>query len=424
MKIGSFEEARAVLRTFVPSERQFREAYTLDRMRTLMAALGNPQDNYKVIHIAGTSGKTSTAYYTAALLQQTGVKVGMTVSPHIDEVNERVQINLRPLPERKFCRALGTFIELINNLHIKPTYFELLVAFAFWQFAQEQVGYAVVEVGLGGLLDGTNVVHRPDKLCVITDIGMDHTNVLGSTIPEIAAQKAGIIRPNNVVFSYRQKPAVMAVLREVANSQQAELHEVLIHNPDILPGNLPLFQRRNWYLAHCVVDYVQQRDSLPPISDERQFKSTRVYVPARMEIIRRHNKTLVLDGAHNPQKMAALVQSLQERFPQQKFTILLGLVHGKNLRIKHVLQKLLPITERLIVTSFETEQDLRKYSSRPRKIAEYANDVGLPNVQIVDQPEDAYRVLLEGDSSRALITGSFYLLNHIRPLVFKEKPHD
>src|SRR5690606_38872097 len=121
------------------------------------------------------------------LLAAAGQKVGMTVSPHVYEVNERVQINTKPLAETQFCRELSRFLNIIQSSGVRPTYFELLVAFAYWEFAEQGVDYAVIEVGLGGLLDGTNVVARDDKVCIITDIGFDHTSVLGKTLSAITA---------------------------------------------------------------------------------------------------------------------------------------------------------------------------------------------------------------------------------------------
>lgn len=146
--IENFAEARKVLSAFVPTGKP--APYTLNRMFRLMKLLGDPQENYHVIHVAGTSGKTSTSYYLAALLAKSDKKVGLTVSPHVDEVNERLQINLKPLSEKDYTKALSEFLEIIHKARINPTYFELLIAFAFWEFARQKVDYAVVEVGLGG----------------------------------------------------------------------------------------------------------------------------------------------------------------------------------------------------------------------------------------------------------------------------------
>ncbi len=198
MNIRSIQEAEAALLPYVPLVAELTgKDTTLDRIVPLMKLLGDPQDKLKIIHLAGTSGKTSTAYYMSALLQATGKKVGLTVSPHIDTIAERVQIDGLPLPETEFCRELGIFLDIVEFAEAPPSYFELLYAFALWVFERQQVDYAVVETGMGGLYDATNVASRPDKVCVITDIGFDHTHILGKTLPEIAAQKVGIVHDHN-----------------------------------------------------------------------------------------------------------------------------------------------------------------------------------------------------------------------------------
>ncbi|HET6924268.1 MAG TPA: Mur ligase family protein, partial [Candidatus Saccharimonadales bacterium] len=314
-EVTTFAEAHAALRKYyqVP----LNGPYTLDRMYRLLAAVGNPQDTLRAIHIAGTSGKTSTAYYAAALLQQTGAKVGLTVSPHVDEVNERVQLNLTPLPEAQFCAELTEFLALVEASDITPSYFECMIAFAYWEFARQQVDYAVVEVGLGGLLDGTNTIQRDDKVCVIADIGFDHTEVLGDTLEAIAAQKAGIIQPHNAVFVHPQDEAVMAVFQEACHAKVAELTVV----PDTLPFDslyLPSFQRRNLSLALAAVKYVLQRDGRNPLDDGQIETAARTHIPARMETVKSGGRTFILDGAHNAQKLATLFDDVERRFPGQE----------------------------------------------------------------------------------------------------------
>ena len=184
-QIHTLAEANLALRPFYDYSRT---AYTLDVMKALMEHLGNPQNQLRVLHVAGTSGKTSTAYYCAALLKEAGKKVGLSVSPHVDTVNERLQINGQPMPEAEFCKVLSEFLDVVAESGIKPSYFELLVAMTYWEFARQKVDYAVIEVGLGGLRDGTNVIERADKVCLITDIGLDHTEILGHTLTKITGE--------------------------------------------------------------------------------------------------------------------------------------------------------------------------------------------------------------------------------------------
>lgn len=412
-QIANFEEAHEVLKTYIPQTSQ-REAYTLERMTTLMEKLGNPQNKLKIIHVAGTSGKTSTCYYVASLLQQAGQKVGLTVSPHIDQVNERVQINLVPLSEAQFCHNLTEFLKILNKLSIKPTYFELLVAFAYWEFVRQKVDYAVVEVGLGGLLDGTNVAGREDKICVITDIGFDHMHVLGNELNQISGQKAGIIYPKNQVFMHKQKAEITDVIQAYANKQDASLNVLSNTEPPILDLDiLPVFQRRNWLLAFKVYDFIQKRDALIKLTGKQMLSSLSVKIPARMEEYLINSRAVILDGAHNSQKTEAFVKSFQTKYPNKKAAILLSLKEGKDYRA--VLPLLKPICSRLIITAYETRQDLPVVSMNPHNLAEAANNFGYVDVIVEEDYNKALDILLGLEKEIAIITGSFYLISCVKP---------
>lgn len=421
MSIRSFAQARKVLAKYAPVNVE--ASYTLDRMRELMDFLGNPQDKLKVVHIAGTSGKTSTSYYMTAFLQAAEQKVGLTVSPHIDEINERVQINLVPLNEAKFCSELEAFLKLIEPDKRGVTYFEIFVAFAYWEFVRQKVDYAVVEVGLGGLLDGTNVISSKNKVCVITDIGLDHINVLGDTLTKIAGQKAGIIQPHNHVFSFRQNDEVMDVIQGVVEEKQAHLHVV-----PSLPlesaepvADLPMFQRHNWELARAVYDYLVERDQLPKLDEAELANTTQTYIPARMEIIQYKDKTIVLDGAHNAQKMRALATSLHARFPGTTVATLLAMVNSPSLKVRTDLAPLQSLTNRLYITTFgELKDDYVKQAADPEMLAQRCRDLGFKNVDVLPDPIGAFKTLLKAPEPVLLVTGSFYLMNHIRPLLLKE----
>lgn len=415
MHIHSFVDVDQVLKKYIPPARAMRGNYKLDTMRELMRMLGNPQDSYHVIHVAGTSGKTSTAYYIASQLRQTGKRVGLTVSPHVDKVSERAQIDLEPLDDEQYFREFTEFIASISKYDVNPTYFELLVAFAYWEFARQKVDYAVVEVGLGGLLDATNVVKRTDKVSVLTDIGLDHVDVLGSDISQIAVQKAGIILSGSDVFCLRQTGDVEAVFQRIAANQQARLHIGDYLGPDA-KSSLPLYQQRNWYLANQVVKFLQERDGLLRLNDEQKLKSQQVRVPARMEVIQTSQGILVLDAAHNPQKMQALVPSLLAHFPNQKFAVLLALLRSKDMRLSGILDQLLPITSHLIVTDFVAGQDLRKHSTDPQQIVAACHARGFESVEIIKDTTKAYDVLMKRPERLHLVTGSFYLLHDIHKL--------
>ncbi len=411
--IKTFEDVDEVLAEYIPPLRSFRTAYTLDTMQALMASLGNPQNSYKTIHVAGTSGKTSTAYFMAACLRASGNNVGLSVSPHVDNVNERVQINLQPLDVQRYCTQFSKFISLIEKLDCKPTYFELLIAFAFWQFAEDKVDYAVIEVGLGGLLDGTNVITRFDKVCVITDIGLDHVAVLGNSLSGIAEQKAGISGPGNHVFCFQQSEEIDQAIKKTVEVRGGVLHPQKVPETSPNSAGLALFQMRNYSLAKITYDFVAKRDGLMPLTTEQESSVMSTYIPGRIEIIERNGKTLILDAAHNAQKMQTLVPSIQHKFPHQKFVVLFALLKSNDSKIHDVLKALLPITNHLIIIDFVGRQDLRKRSTSPSTLAHEAKQLGFTAVEILQDTDQAYARLMSLAGSHALITGSFYLLHDI-----------
>ena len=409
-QLHTFDDVQAAMR---PMYDVSKTAYTLDTMRTLMNFLDNPQNKVRVVHVAGTSGKTSTAYYCAALLRAAGQSVGLSVSPHVDTINECVQINGTPLSEAEFCAKMSVFLQKIADAGVKPSYFECMVAMAYWCFAEANLDYAVMEVGLGGLLDGTNVVDRDDKVCVITDIGLDHTEILGDTVAKITAQKAGIIQPYNQVFAYQQSDEIMQVIREVVNEQQAELH-VLNEVPQFAEAaDLPAFQNRNLGLAAMTVSTV-----LGGITSDAIQSAAAQRIPARLErLAMPNNVTLVLDGSHNQQKMQTLFGSLMQLFPDAKPVVLCGFVDGPASRWEEALAVIARHAERVIVTTFASEKDLPKHGVDPVLLAQA---VASSNVDIAENPAQAYELLRASGAPLQVVTGSFYLMNHIRPSALKE----
>jgi dihydrofolate synthase/folylpolyglutamate synthase len=274
----------------------------------------------------------------------------------------------------------------------------------------------VVEVGLGGLLDGTNVINRTDKVSAITDIGLDHVDILGHNLKDIAAQKAGIILPDSDAFCLEQSPEAIDVFKDYAQRQKARLR-VLSQEPTTITSSLPLYQQRNWYLAQVAVAFVLQRDGLPKLTPQQLQHSTLVHIPARMEIIHRGDNIMVLDAAHNPQKMQALIPSLKKQFPGQKFAVLFALLRSKDMRLSGVLNELLPITSHLIVTDFIAGQDLRKHSTPPGEIVAACQQLGFDSVEIIADTKRAYQALKERPEKYRLVTGSFYLLHDMHTMI-------
>lgn len=391
---------------------------TAKRTKQLLDALGNPQEALHVVHLAGTSGKTSTAYYIATLLQKYGCKVGLTISPHIDSLTERVQINGEPISEELFCEYMGEFLAEVKKTAHEPSWFEFMISFAYWVFAKEKVEYAVVETGLGGLHDATNVVARRDKLCVITDIGFDHMHILGNTIGAIAHQKAGIIHEGNGVLMYDQDPEIMQVVRYYVSQQEDA--ELLTFQQERLQGafkgtflpHMPEYQKRNWLLAFATYKYLVRRDGIADVSLQKYAESMAVQVPARMQTMQIKSKTIILDGAHNAQKMRALVDSYIAEYGDAKTTVLLALKQGKE--AKDIAPVIAKIANRVFISRFELTQDMPIQSQDPLAVAKVFADCGL--VATVEWDiETAYQHAIE-KSDRLLITGSFYFIAQLRML--------
>lgn len=388
--------------------------YKLDTMRALMAYLGNPQEQVRVIHVAGTSGKTSTSYYIAALLTAQGYQVGLSVSPHIESVQERTQVNMQLMDEGEYCALMEAFLALIEASDLEPSYFELMVAFSFWVFARRELDFAVMEVGLGGLLDGTNVVSRSDKVCVITDIGLDHQEILGETLGEIAAQKAGIVQAKNDVFMYEQSDEVMGSVKNTVSTSGGVLHIVDKKATDMKNG-LKGFQRRNFGLAVTVV-----RSVVDDLSDDAIEKAAKIIVPARMQLLKMATGVpVIIDGSHNAQKIGALVTSFKEAFPNVRPVLVVSFGHNRQATMSEGLALLREISDSIIVTSFTSHQDARQQSLDTAIVANEARQLGFTDVKEIEAPLDALAAA-SADAEMVLVTGSFYLLRHVRPALHSQ----
>ena len=382
--------------------------YNLDRMVQLMDFLGNPQDSYKTIHVAGTSGKTSTSYFIAGLLKEAGYKVGLTVSPHVDGINERLQIDMRPIECKDYIKYVNKFIKLTDQSGIKSSWFEFITAFAFWYFAKEKVDYAVIEVGLGGFLDATNVIKREDKICVLSDIGFDHMAILGNTLSEIAFQKAGIVHQDNVLITHKQPEEVMDVYKEVCTLKKAFL--LVVDDPKIQNNDFPIYQQRNFNLAYKAYSYLTGRDQIKILKKEQLNKVMSIHIPGRMEKLKHKGKTIIFDGAHNKQKMQTFVESFKKLYPDYKPAILLAVKDGKD--IDQIANCLKPLAGLVITTQYHENQDYRADSWPAHEVSLAFED----KTKTIVEPDykKAFQLLIESDSDPVIITGSFYLISKIK----------
>jgi len=364
----TYPEALQYLEGFLNYEKittyRYREAFSLDRMRRFLERLGSPHRRYPCLHVAGTKGKGSTCAMAASILKAAGFRVGLYTSPHLISFRERIQVDGEPIPEEA---VVSLVCEVKSRASQELTYFEVTTACAFLAFAWEKVDVAVIEVGMGGRLDATNVV-EPD-VTAVTPISLDHMDQLGQTIEKITREKAGILKPNVPVVVASQDPHAGSVLIEESQKRPSPLHwvaeevkvpsvqwdrtgtTVLFKTPEETypPVFLPLLgahQVINASVALRMVElWARAHGGLKPLAASEGF--ARVRWPGRCQFIE-GNPPLLLDGAHNAASAQALKDTVTELFPDQRVSLIFGTSVGKDLR---GMAKILgPWCERLFIT--------------------------------------------------------------------------
>lgn len=443
MTITTFDQAQQFLFDHIPHgvKQEFPGGKGRERMKRLMEILDNPQDKISVIHIAGTSGKGSTATIISALLVATRKKVGLHVSPHILDIRERIQINNQMIAKEAFIEYLNQITPAIDTLTKtsfgSPTYFEILVALAFYTFAKEQVDFAVMETGLGGLYDGTNVIQNSNKLCVITKIGFDHMQILGNTLAEIATQKAGIIHPHNMVLSTWQDPAAGKVIRNTAQQKQAEYFELAPDNVtnitvsekgtsfdfsflDRTYTQLPLslvgaFQAENAAEALAALILLERKGTISLQETALRDALAHLSIPARMDVQHIREHALIIDGAHNPQKMTRFLESLQFILRGQKATFLVAFKKGKD--YEEMLPMIIPFAKKIIATEFFTKSfDMIHFSEDSTAIKQICEQNGFTNVTAIKENDKAFQEALKQEGI-IVATGSLYFSSELYALL-------
>ena len=376
-----------------PSRLKYRE-FNLDRVRDLLCRLGDPHEAYPTVHIAGTKGKGSTAAMVASILTAAGYRTGLYTSPHLHTMRERVAVDSVSITEAAFCEGVMELQSAISRMPAtgeqgRVSTFEAMTALAFWRFAQEQVAYAVVEVGLGGRLDATNVL-RP-QVCAITNISLDHTDLLGETLGAIAGEKAAIIKTDVPVVCAPQPLEVIDVVRRTAegcgapltlmgkdvtwervaggiDGQRAKI-ETKAGAYDVrlpLPGS---FQIENAAIAIGIIEALNGQGANVP-HDAIIRGLAEVSWPGRMEVLARR-PTIVADGAHNPYSLACVLQALQEDVPCRMTTVIFGANRGK--AIPDMLRELSQRPVSVIVT-----QSRHPKASPVEDVVREAEALGIP----------------------------------------------
>ena len=322
----------------------FRPEPGLSRISELMALLGNPQNDLRFVHIAGTNGKGSCAAMTASVFHAAGYRTGLFTSPYLCRFHERMQINGEQISDDALLRALTVVQSTAEKLSQPPTAFELMTAAAFLWFRSERCDIVILEAGLGGRFDATNVINASEA-SVIMNIGLDHTEVLGSSVREIAAEKAGIIKQGCPCVIYQQEEAALSVISAVCREKEAPLTAADFSELKAGSGNLsgqrfsyrnaeyfiPLLganQRKNAAVVIELVSVLRARGWEIPDSALKEGLA-RVSWPARFQLLRK-DPCFVLDGGHNPQCAESVAENLQQYFPAEKHILLTGVLQDKD----------------------------------------------------------------------------------------------
>lgn len=369
----------------------------------MLAAFNNPQNTHKTIHVAGTSGKGTICYFIDAILRAHGKRSALLVSPHVYDLRERIQINGQFIPEKVFLQHLNQLLPLLSSHQQTeglPAYFTIMTMLGFIATADFPLDYVVVETGMGGRLDPTNVIQN-EKYCVLGQIGLDHTEVLGTTFEQIAAEKAGIMQPGSGITALGQKQSVNEVFEQIAKKQTAKLSWVESSGD---------YEIDDYLLAVDAVRNVAARDGWHFNEELVRAAVDDLFIPGRYEQRNIHNRPVILDGAHNPQKLAALSSRIlrEEKAP---CTVILALGDHKDFRGS--LAELKKITSTLICTEFFTHEPRPPKRAIPaQKLADTAKELGFLNIKVVASPVEALHQAARNQET-IVVTGSFYLLGEI-----------
>ena len=400
--ITSYAEVEAVLLARWPESRL---EPSLDRIQALAELLGDPQRAYPVVHLTGTNGKTSTSRMIDTLVRARGLRTGRFTSPHVESMTERISVDGEPLSEEGFVQAyadVAPFLELVDAESDHPlSFFETVVGMAFAAFADAPVDVAVLEVGMGGSWDATNVADG--SVAVITPIAVDHTQYLGVRPVDIAVEKAGIIKPGAQVVVAEQADDVMAVIVERAREVGATVYREgmdfgVVHQAAAVGGQvmsvrglraeyeelfLPLYgahQAQNAVLALVATELLTGDDAL---SDEMVREAlAEVTSPGRLEVVRR-GPTVLLDAAHNPHGAAASVEAIRSSFTFDPLVGVVGMMADKD--VEGFLSELEPVLSEIVCTQNSTGRSLTA-----DQLAEVAIDLfGEHRVRVAPRLDDA-----------------------------------
>lgn len=403
----------------------------LDRIETLLDKMGRPQDKTKFIHVAGTNGKGSVCTILSGVLRAAGYKTGLFLSPFIIDFRERIQIDGEMIPEQALCEITGEIMPLVEEMAAQDeiiTEFELVTAIAFEWYARSRCDAVVLETGLGGLLDCTNVIGTP-LASVVTSISLDHTAVLGGTLEEIAFQKAGIIKPEGKTVFYPQQEEVNRVILEAAKQRHNDFYNASDYLPELVSTSvkgtkmrfkgqelsLPLIgahQLKNAAAALAAVAALRGGLDIPDTAVEEGFANA--FIPARLELMD-ENPLVLLDGAHNPGGMKALSEAVKTYCRGKNTVCIIGMLRDKD-----------SVTALSYIKGlFSTVIALSPDNPRAMPAEEFAQEARAYFDMVIPMQDKAHAVKrafeLAGEDGAVVVCGSLYLAAELRPILIRTR---
>ena len=415
---------------YISKSHKFGMRLGIDNIKKLLELLGNPQEKLKIIHVAGTNGKGSTCSFISTILKEFDYKVGLYTSPFLEVFNERIRINNENISDKDIGRIVSIIKEKIEIMVDKgfdyPTEFEIVTAMAFYYYFENNVDFVVLEVGLGGKYDATNVINK-SEVSVITPISIDHINVLGNTISKIASEKAGIIKENSNVFIYNQSDEAKNVIKKVCDDKNSKFFEVLFDDIKIKHSdinyqefdyknykNLKInligeHQIKNSILAINVVEFILSKYNKKIDEDKLKLGLLNTKWAGRIEKIK-ENPLFIIDGAHNEDGAKSLSKVLDKNFKNKNLTLLLGMLEDKE--IDKVLEILIPYFNKVVTTNVSNPRTI-SCDDLKEKISNYVKEV-----YSIDNLEEALNFTLKNSDKDDIIIscGSLYLIGEIRRL--------
>lgn len=420
---------------FIHESHKFGMRLGLDNIKKLLELLGDPQNNLKIIHVAGTNGKGSTCSFISSILKESGYKVGLYTSPFLETFTERIRVNGENIREEEVGKIVSLIKEkieiMVSEGYSYPTEFEIVTAMAFYYYNQEKVDFVALEVGLGGRYDATNVIDKP-VVSAITSISLDHTGILGDTLAKIAFEKGGIIKENCPTIVYPQQEEASEVIKNICAEKKSKYIECDFKNIEIKSSNI------NSQIYNCNINGKELRDLEIKLIGDHQIKNSIVALnvieylndikitniseenirkglletkwPGRIEKIS-ENPMFIIDGAHNEEGAKSLANSIDKYFENKNKILVIGMLEDKD--IDSVLDLLIPKFNNVITTTPDNPRAIDANKLK-EKIERYNIEVTCkPNIkEAVD-----YALEISNKDDVIISAGSLYMIGNVRTII-------